>query len=175
MATTRPAKPRLFVDADVLFAGSASPSEHSASLLVLRMAEITLVEALTSEQVIAEAERNLAEKLPQALPAFRLIASRCLQVVPDPSPADLLPHHGLANPADRPTLVANPADRPTLVANPADLPVLVAALREGCPWLVTFNLRHYQPGHPDVNVLRPGEFLLRERDRLARLTDEGVP
>jgi hypothetical protein len=155
MPATSPAKPRIFVDADVLFAGAASPSEHGASLLVLRMAEITLVEALTSEQVIVEAERNLAEKLPQALPAFRLIASRCLRVVPDPSALDLQPCRGLA-------------DR-------ADLPILVAALREGCPWLVTLNVRHYQPGHPGVVVLRPGDFLLRVRDRLARLTDEGKP
>jgi hypothetical protein len=153
MPATNPAKPRIFVDADVLFAGAASPSEHGASVLVLRMAEITLVEALTSEQVIAEAERNLAEKLPRALPAFRLIASRCLRVVPDPSPTDLEPYRGLAD--------------------PADLPILVAALREGCPWLVTFNLRHYQPGHPGVTVLRPGDLLLRVRDRLARLTGEG--
>jgi hypothetical protein len=155
MPATSPAKPRIFVDADVLFAGAASPSEHGASLLVLRMAEITLVEALTSEQVIFEAERNLAEKLPQALPGFRLIASRCLRVVPDPSPIDLQPYRGLAD--------------------PADLPILVAALREGCPWLVTFNVRHFQPGHPGVAVLRPGDFLLRVRDRLTRLTGEAEP
>ena len=62
-------KPRVFVDADVLFAGSASPSEHSASLVVLRLAEITLIEALTSEQVITEAESNLADKQPQVLPS----------------------------------------------------------------------------------------------------------
>ena len=163
MTTTNLAKPRIFVDADVLFAGAASPSEHGASLprfarsglLVLRMAEITLVEALTSEQVIVEAERNLADKLPQVLPAFRLIASRCLRVVPDPSPTDLSPYSNLAD--------------------PKDLPILVAALREGCPWLVTFNVRHFQPGHPGVAVLRPGDFLLRVRDRLARLTDEGKP
>ena len=155
MPATSPAKPRIFVDADVLFAGEASPSEHGASLLTLRMAEITLVEAITSEQVIAEAERNLAEKLPQALPAFRLVASRCLHVVADPSTADLQPYDGLAD--------------------SEDLPILVAALREGCPWLVTFNVRHYQPGHPAVTVLRPGEFLLRVRDRLARLSGEGDP
>lgn len=155
MPATSPAKPRIFVDADVLFAGAASPGEQGASLLVLRMAEITLVEALTSEQVITEAERCLAEKLPQALPAFRLIVSRCLRVVPDPSPTDLQPCRGLAD--------------------PADLPILVAALREGCPWLVTFNVRHYQPGHSGVAVLRPGDFLLRVRDRLARLTDEEKP
>jgi hypothetical protein len=153
MPAPRPAKPRIFLDADVLFAGAASPSQHGGSLVVLRMAEITLIEALTSGQVIVEAERNLAEKLPQALPAFRLLTSRCLRVVPDPSAADLEPHRGLAD--------------------PEDLPILVAALREGCPWLVTFNVRHYQPGHPGVAVLRPGDFLLRVRDRLARLTDEG--
>ena len=39
-------KPRVFVDVDVLFAGAAAPSEHGASLTILRMAEITLIEAL---------------------------------------------------------------------------------------------------------------------------------
>ena len=36
-----PPKPRIFIDADVLFAGAASPNEHSASLVILRMAGIT--------------------------------------------------------------------------------------------------------------------------------------
>jgi len=142
-------KPRVFVDADVLFAGAAGPSKHGASLVVLRMAEITLIEALTSQQVIVEAERNLGEKLPKTLPAFGLIVNRCLRVVPDPQPADLLPHTGLAD--------------------PKDLPILIAAAREGCPWLVTFNVRHFRPGHPDVTVLRPGEFVSRVRDLLAHL------
>jgi hypothetical protein len=145
-------KPRVFVDADVLFAGAAAPGEHGASLVVLRVAEITLVEAVASQQVVMEAERNLAEKLPGALPGFRLIVSRCLRVVPDPAPADLSPH--------------------TRLADPKDLPILVAAMREKCPWLVTFNVRHFKPGHPDVTVLRPGGFLLRVRDLLAHLNSE---
>ena len=49
---TKRTKPRVFVDADVLFAGAASPSAHSASLVLLQMAEITLLDALTSQQVI---------------------------------------------------------------------------------------------------------------------------
>ena len=155
MSPIDPRKPRVFVDADVLFAGAASHGEHGASLLILRMAEITLIEAVASQQVITEAERNLTEKLPRALPAFRLIVSRCLRVVSDPQPGDLQPYVGLAD--------------------PEDLPILVAALREGCPWLVTFSVRHFQPGHADVTVLRPGEFLLRVRDLLARLTDEAEP
>ena len=147
-------KPRVFVDADVLFAGAAAPSEHGASLTILRMAEITLIEALTCQQAIIEAERNLAVKLPVALPAFRLIVSRCLQIVSDPTPEELAPHAGRAD--------------------PEDLPILVSALREGCPWLVSFNLRHFQPGVPAVTVLRPGDFVLRVRDHLSGLTREGA-
>lgn len=146
---THPPRPRVFVDADVLFAGSAAPSEHGASLVVLRMAETTLVEALTSQQVIIEAERNLAAKMPGALPAFRLLVARCLRVVEDPSDEEVSAYAGLAD--------------------ASDLPILVAAVRAGCPWLVTFNVRHYRPGHPDVAVMPPGDFLLRVRDVLARM------
>ncbi len=149
MATTSSPKPRLFIDADALFAGSASPSKHGASLLILRLAEITLIEALASEQVVTEAERNLEAKLPQALPAFRHLISRCLTIVPDPDPGDLTPYSGLAD--------------------PKDLPILVAALQEKCNWLVTFNIRDFQPGHPDIMILQPGEFILQVRDQLSQL------
>ena len=140
-------KPKVFVDADVLFAGAASPSEHSASLIILRMGEITLIEAITSQQAIDEAERNLEEKLPAALPMFRLLVTRSMRVTPTPTKHELTPYEGLAD--------------------EKDLPILVAALREQCPWLVTFNIRHFRPGHPDVTVLKPGEFLRRVRDQLA--------
>ena len=148
----RPPKPRVFVDADVLFAGAASPNNHIASQVVLRLAEITLIEAITSQQVTVEAERNLAAKLPQALPTFRLLVSRCLCIVPGPQQADLSHHSGLAD--------------------PKDLPILVAAMREGCQWLVTFNVRHFEPGHPAVTVVRPGNFVLHVRELLAHLNPE---
>ena len=144
-----PSRPRVFLDADALLAACASSSEHGASLVILRLAEITLLEALTCDQVITEVQRNLEAKLPQALPVFQTIVSRCLRVLPDPSPADLARHAGLAH--------------------EEDLPMLVAALQAGCPWLITFNVRHFQPGCPPVTVLRPGEFLLRVRDQLSHL------
>lgn len=145
--------PRLFVDADVLFAGAAASSIHGASLMILRMAEITLIEALVSDQVITEAKRNLSAKIPDALPAFELLVNRSLSKVPDPASNDLEPYIGLAD--------------------PKDLPVLVTAIREKCPWLVTFNVRDFRPGHPQVTVLRPGEFILVVRDLLTWLsTDE---
>jgi hypothetical protein len=133
----------------VLFAGAASPNEQGASIVVLRLAQTTPIQALTTEQVVAEEKRNLTEKLPQTLPTFRLLASRYLQVVPDPLPEELLPSGG--------------------AADPEDLPILVTAVREGCYWLFAFNTRHDQPGHPDPMALAPGEFLLRVRDLLTQL------
>ena len=147
---SRTPAPRVFVDADVLFAGAASPSSHGASLMVLRMAEITLIEAIASQQVIIEAERNLAAEFPQALPAFRLLVTRCLRIVDDPLQADLAPYTGSAD--------------------AKDLPIMVAAVREECPWLVTFNERHFRPGHPQLAVMRPGRFIQQVRHLLARLS-----
>jgi hypothetical protein len=151
MIPAYPHKLRVFVDADVLYAGSASPGEQGASLVILRLGEITLIDAVTSQQVVLEVERNLAERLPQALPAFRLLVSRCLRVVRDPLRSDLKPHVGKAD--------------------PKDLPILVAAVREGCSWLVTFNLCHFQPGDPGVAAVRPGDLVLRIRDLLAHLPE----
>src|SRR5215207_4472865 len=91
--TTQP-KPRVFVDSDVLFAGAASPSEYGASLVVLRLAEITLIDAVVSGQVIIEVERNLADYLPSALPTFRQLVSRCVRVVTDPALDALVAYQG---------------------------------------------------------------------------------
>lgn len=149
METSKTPRPRVFIDADVLFAGSASPNEHSASLVILRMAEITLIEAITSQQVITEVERNLEAKLPRALPAFRLLVSRCLQIVPDPSRKEI--------------------QAAAYAADPADLPILVAARRAGCAFLATYNLRHFRPGLPGVTALKPGDLVLRVRYLLSNL------
>ena len=145
-------KPRIFLAADVIFAGSASPNEHSASNIILRMGELGLIDSFTSIQVITEVERNLGDKLPNAMPAFQLLVHRSLKIVADPMPDDLRAYLGLAD--------------------FADLPILVAAIREGCGFLTSFNLRHYQPGHPAVQVLKPGDLVLRVRYLLARLGDE---
>ncbi len=148
----KPLKPRIFVDADVLFAGAASPNEHNASLVVLRMAEISLIEAVTSEQVISEIERNLEQKIPAAMPAFLLLVSRCLHVVPDPTVAEI---KALSQAAD-----------------PKDLPILAAAVREGCVYLTTYNIRHFQPGVESIKVLKPGDLVQRVRYLLSQISSE---
>ena len=143
-------KLRIFVDADVLFAGSASTHEHSASLVILRMAEITLIEALSSEQVITEVRRNLKEKMPAALPAFQMMVRRCLRVVSDPGSNEI-------------KVLANAAD-------PKDVPILAAAVREGCMYLTTYNIRHFQPGAESAQVLKPGDLVQRIRYLLAQMS-----
>jgi hypothetical protein len=142
-------KPRIFIDSDVLIAGSASPNEHSASLVILRMAELTIIEAVASQQVLIEVERNLEARISKALPAFHLLVSHCLRVVPDPSPEEIKAAAG--------------------AADPKDLPLLVAARRENCTFLASFNVRHFQPGIPGVGVLKPGDLVLRIRYLLSHL------
>jgi predicted nucleic acid-binding protein len=144
-----PRRPRIFVDADVLFAGSASPNEHSASLVLLRMAEITLIEAIVNTQVITEAERNLRAKIPLALPAFEMLVSRCLHEVADPTLDEIQALNGLVD--------------------PQDAPILAAAVRENCSYLATFNVRHYQPGVKSVIVLKPGDLVQQIRYLLSEL------
>jgi hypothetical protein len=102
--------------------------------------------------VITEVERNLQNKMPRALPTFQLLVSRSLIIVSDPDAAELAEHVGLAD--------------------PEDLPILVTAVREECILLATFNLRYYQPGHPSVVVLKPGDLVLRVRYLLARLSGQ---
>jgi len=145
-------KPLVFLDADVIFPGAAAPTEHGASHVVLRLGEITLIECVTSTQVVTEVERNLADKLPHKLPELRLILSRCLRIVPDPEPAALMPYKGQAD--------------------PKDLPILVAAVQQGCRFLLTFNTRHYTPATDEIIIQRPGDFLTTVRTLLARLTVE---
>lgn len=142
----------VFLDADVIFAGSAAPTEHGASHVILRMGEITLLDCMTARQAVIEVERNLEEKLPSKLAEFRLIVNRSLRVVADPKPHELEPFVGHAH--------------------PEDLPLLVAALREQCSYFLTFNLRHYHPRNLPIQVLRPGEFLQTVREQLIALAVE---
>ncbi len=143
-----PPKLRVFFDADVIFAGAASPVAHRASTVALRMSEITLIHGIASQQAITEVERNLTAKLPAKLPEFHLLVSRCLEIVSDPASTDL-PHYSGQ-------------------ADPKDLPILVAALQADCSYLLTFNLRHYNPTDNTITVQRPGTFVLTLRHLMSQ-------
>jgi len=140
-------KSRLFIDADVLIAGSASAA--GASHILLHLSDLTIIEGIISQQVKMEAERNLQEKMPQALPAFRLLVQSAVRLVDDPRENQLVSLQGQAH--------------------AEDLPLLAAALLHRCHYLVTFNVRHYHPEGEKIIVLRPGEFLYRLRQQLVGL------
>ena len=140
---------RVYFDADVLFAGAASPSDHSASQVLLTLSEITLIEGITSEFAVDECRRNLEAKLRSATSDFERLVGRALSIVDAPNRQRLLPH----------------TDR----ADWKDLPHLVAALEHDCAYLTTFNVEDYEPGHPELKVLRPGALVQRVREQLSSL------
>lgn len=143
---------RVFIDSDVLIAGSASPAEHpsgSASLIILTLSELSLIEAVISQQVMRECQENLEEKLPEAVTVFERLVGAAVTIVPDPSRAEI--------------------DHVRRMAHEKDVPLLAAALREQCAYLATFNVTDYEPGHPDVEIIPPGRLVRRIRDYLAFL------
>lgn len=140
---------RVYIDADVLLASAASPSEHSAGQVVLGLSEITLIDAITSELAVEECERNLKAKLPDAISTFQVLVQRSVQVVPAP-PKEIVHQH------------AGRADW-------KDVPHLACALEHGCTFLVSFSTDDYKPGHPELQVITPGALVREVRERLSRL------
>lgn len=141
------AKPCVFIDANVLIAGSASTT--GASFILLQLCELTIIEGIISEQVRVETERNLREKLPQALPAYRVLIESALKQLKDPQWEDLERFHGQAD--------------------AKDLPILAAAVLNDCDYLITFNVKDYHPDPKSIVVRRPGEFLQQLRRQLQSL------
>lgn len=127
---------RICVDADVLFAGSASTA--GASHVVLQLGELGIVDVRVPDQARVEAERNLADKLPAALPAFRALITTCTSPIPMVAPAAAR----LARARE---------------ADPKDAPILAAAIAADCRWLLTFNIRDYRTER--IRVSQPGPFL----------------
>jgi len=141
------ARLRICLDADALFAGAASIS--GASHLILQLGELGIIEVGVPEQARAEAEHNLAAKLPAALPAFRALLERCCVSLPMGSDAESV-------------AIAESGE-----ADPKDAPILSSALAGGCRWLVTFNLRDYRTDR--LRVSNPGDFIEALRGELLAL------
>ena len=104
---------------------------------------------VVSKFAVDECRRNLAAKLPSATGDFERLVGRALSIVDTPARQGLLPH----------------TDR----ADWKDLPHLVAALEQDCAYLTTYNVDDYEPGHPEIEVFRPGGLVRRVRRRLSSL------
>lgn len=137
--------PRVFFDADMLVAGSASTS--GASHALLRTCGATILHGLCSAGVATEARRTIVEKIPSALPQLEAVIAEFLSVVPDPEEDDLRPYTGWAA--------------------PDDLPHFVAATLNHCDFFVTFNTRHYYPKTGRLLIVSPSKLILRLRRSVA--------
>jgi predicted nucleic acid-binding protein len=131
----------------VLIAGTASTT--GASHILLRLSELTVIDRLTSQYAIAEAERNLLAKLPAAAPAFRLILEAAIEVIPTPPQS----------------LVQDITDQ----AHPKDAPILAAAIVGKTDFLATFNVRHFHQRNVPPLIQKPGVILAQIRSSLVAL------
>lgn len=137
----------VYFDTDVIISGCRS--SVGASYVLLRVAEFRLIKGCTSDFALAEAQRHVAVARPRARAAF-LRLTRGIFAVPGVAPplSDLAQLHGQAD--------------------PKDLPHLASARAQGCRYLATFNVRHYQPSGTTPQILRPGEILELLRSILAQ-------
>lgn len=122
-----------------------------ASHVILQLGELGIIEVGVPEQARAEAERNLAAKLPAALPALRALVDACGTSLPMESDAASVAIAGAGE------------------ADPKGAPILASALAAGCGWLVTFNVRDYRTDR--IRVTEPGDFLQALRAELLQLGD----
>ena len=146
-------RPKLFIDSSALFAGVVSSGGAARALLLLAESEHLAI--TISEQVVAETERAIARKVPQALPYCReALRSTRLSIVRDPSPEEVQANKDI-------------------ISHQADVPIVVAAMKAKVDYLVTLNRRHFiddegVAARSKLRIGTPGEALAWVRDRLAQ-------
>ena len=119
------------------------------------LAEDEKVQIIVSEQVITEVERNIARKVPKALPYARaLILAANIRIVRDPHLEEVLQHQDW-------------------VSHAADVSILVAAVSSRVDFLATLNTKHFleDPQVANRSGLRigtPGDALAWVRKQLSK-------
>ena len=142
---------KVFFDADVLIAGSASAT--GASFLLLQLCELGLLKGLTNNQVVVEFQRNIQKKLPQAELTFNEIIKNSIEIFQESSNCN---YESYKNMADK-----------------KDLPILVSAILCETDYLITFNIKHYSPDSSiSLVVTNPGTLLEKIRHQLIKMTEE---
>jgi predicted nucleic acid-binding protein len=141
---------RAFVDASVLFAASLSPT--GASREIIRQAVRGQVTLVASKLVYEEVEKNLADKAPEALPAFR----QFLATVPFET----------VRPTKRQVLQA------ARYSALKDAPIVAAAKRARVDYLVSLDRRHLVgvkevAQRSGLRIVLPSEFLGEVRRQAA--------
>ncbi len=138
---------RLFLDANIFFAGFYSKT--GASSLILQLASKKKWQIIASKLVLHEADRNLRKKSdPKSCKAFhRYLQQNKIIVVPAPEEKTL--------------------NKVESLIHPKDVPVLAAAIESGSDFLLTLDRRHFLTSNLAANVrkpriLTPGDFLRQQ-------------
>ncbi|WP_263819306.1 PIN domain-containing protein [Salinibacter sp.] len=133
---------RVYIDADTLMA-AAGGDPLGAPRALLVSGNVTPLELICAETVVLESRRNVDEMLHEALPALDDLIEYGLRRVDDPPPSV--------------------EDRFCSLADDKDAIHLAAAVIYDCRYLVTYNVDDYEPGHPEVEVAKPGEVVRKLR------------
>jgi putative PIN family toxin of toxin-antitoxin system len=136
---------RVFLDASVLFSASYSKSGSSRDLLREAMREN--LEIVVSQHVLEEVERNLAQKAPEALPAFRELLTLVVAEV-----------------AEKPT--SEELKRVVTYINLKDAPIVASAIKAKVDYLVTWDRKHFID---DPRVAEKSGLMIFTPDKLMAL------
>jgi predicted nucleic acid-binding protein len=139
------------IDSDVLIAGLLSKTGASHAILVL--GELGLLRLILPEGAVGEVRRNLAAKLPEALPLFEEFLRVVSIQIRAPTGRDL--------------------ERARELADPKDVPILAAAIGAGARILVTHNVRHFRSGE-GVRVVRPRTLIEEARAWMRSFGSPGI-
>lgn len=142
---------RVFVDTSALIAGVVSAT--GAAREVLRLAEAEVIQLVVSRQVLTEADRNLAAKLPALIDDYhQLLRQLAPVIVEDP--------------------LLDAVQEAALVIHRNDAPILASAKEAGVDYLVTWNTRDFHTERARAwapfPIATPGEFLRAFREALER-------
>ena len=147
--------PRVFLDANVYFAGCVSPT--GASALILQLARKGRLQIVASRLVLREADRNLRKKGRHgSLKAFQaFLRAVPVQVIPSPGERQLARYEA--------------------AVHPKDVPVLAAAVASRADYFITLDRKHLltptaRKSASSLPILTPGEFI----QRLLRLPHPGA-
>ena len=135
-------KIKVFIDTHILIAGLSSVTGTSATILDL--CEAGVIQMVISRQVLVEADRNIAAKLPNLVDRFRqFIHNIALLMVEDPTSESM--------------------QKATAIVDRKDAPILAAAQNANVDFLITLDKKHFlnQKTRQKVvlKVVSPIEFL----------------
>jgi predicted nucleic acid-binding protein len=137
---------RVFLDSNVVLSGLISGKGAPRLILDLLSIGLPILQGVTGRYNLGEIERNIARRLPEALPVFsEYLPKLDLEIVPVPFPEELEPFRGMVEGKDLPVLASAAMGRADLFVT-GDKKLLAQIERQkACP----------------IRSMSPAEFLDR--------------